>query len=86
MKPDRHPGGTGPALALGPGKSEAQGMKTARSKWYFSHLEAMPVDGQQPEQSPSHFLWTSVKYESKVSDVPESCSFTQGEQPIRIPC
>ena len=25
----------------------------------------MRADGQQPEQSPSHFLWTSVKYESK---------------------
>jgi hypothetical protein len=32
---------------------------------YFSHLEAMRADGQQPEQSPSHFLWTSVKHESK---------------------
>ena len=25
----------------------------------------MRADGQQPEQSPSHFLWTSVKHESK---------------------
>ena len=31
MKPDRDSGGTRPALALCPGKSEAQGMKTARS-------------------------------------------------------
>jgi hypothetical protein len=31
MKPDRHSGGTHPALALCLGKSEVQGMKTARS-------------------------------------------------------
>ena len=64
MKPDRDSGGTRPALALCPGKSEVQGMKAARSTC-ISHMEAMRADGQQPEQSPSHFLWTSIKYESK---------------------
>jgi hypothetical protein len=64
-EPGQASGGTCPALALCPGKSEVQGMKTAISV-NFSHLEAMRVDGQQPEQSPAYFLWTSVNYESKL--------------------
>ena len=65
MKPDRDSGGTRPALALCPGKIGSAGNEGSAINVYFSHLEAMRADGQQPEQSPSHFLWTSVKHESK---------------------
>jgi hypothetical protein len=85
MKPDRHSGGNRPVLALCPGKSEVQGMKTARSTC-ISRIWRPCEPSQQSEQNLSHFLWTSVKDESKVCDVPESNSFTQGEQPIRIAC
>jgi hypothetical protein len=60
--------------------------KTGAIHVYFSHLEAMRADGQQSEQNLSHFLWTSVKYESNVRDGPESSSFNRDEQPIRIAC
>jgi hypothetical protein len=62
------------------------GGKTGAIHVYFSHLEAMRADGQQSEQNLSHFLWTSVKYESNVRDGPESSSFNRDEQPIRIAC
>ena len=65
MKPDRDSGGTRPALALCPGKIGSAGNEGSAINVYFSHLEAMRADGQQPEQSRSHFLWTSIKYESK---------------------
>jgi hypothetical protein len=48
-----------------PGKIGSAGNEDSAINVYFSHLEAMRADGQQPEQSPSHFLWTSVKHESK---------------------
>ena len=87
MKPYRHSGGTSPpSTGALLGKIGSAGNEDSAINVYFSHLEAMRADGQQPEQSPSHFLWTSVRYESKVCDVPESSSFTQGEQPIRIAC
>jgi len=68
------------------GQPALLGMKTGAIHVYFSHLEAMRADAQQSEQNLSHFLWTSIKYKLKVYDAPESSSFNQEEQPIRIAC
>jgi hypothetical protein len=86
MKPDRDSGGTRPALALCPGKIGSAGNEGSAINVYFSHLEAMRADGQQPEQSPSHFLWTSIKYESKYVMSQKVVRSPRANSPYEIAC
>jgi hypothetical protein len=85
MKPNRHSGGTRPDTGALPGKSEVWGMKTGHQLVFpgsGGHASRWSAAEAKPVALPLDFGW----YKSKVCDGPESSSFTQGGQSIRISC